>query len=217
MDQIIDKITYALASQRRESIAQEAHYELTGYKRPIAKVILENPPKDLREGGVCLLLYRKDGVWHIPLIKRTPYTGVHSAQISFPGGRREVQDQNLQETAFRETEEEIGVNRSRIQAIGELSSVYIPPSSFLVSPHIAMLSERPSFRVDPKEVDFVMEVPFAQTFLNAMIHEELVTKSGGNTSLKVNAFSFQGEVIWGATAMVINELVHLAREYEIPL
>lgn len=217
MDQIIDKITQALASPHRESIAQEAHYELSGYNRPIAKTILNNPPADLREGGVCLLLYKKDEEWHIPLIKRPSYEGVHSAQISFPGGKRESQDQNLQDTAFRETEEEIGVRRSKIEAVGELSHVFIPPSKFLVSPYIAMVQEQPSFKADPREVEFVLEVPFRETFLHGLLNQERVKISGGNATLKVNAFTFQNEVIWGATAMMINELVHLAREYEIPL
>lgn len=217
MDQIIEKITKALASPHRESIAQQAHFELSGYNRPIAKAIQENPPEDLKEGGVCLLLYRKNDDWHIPLIKRRPYNGVHSAQVSFPGGKREAQDVSLRDTAFRETEEEIGVSRSSIQAIGELSSVYIPPSKFLVAPHIAILPEKPAFIADPREVDFVMEVPFRDTFLHSELRQEKVRISGGNASIKVNAFTFQDEIIWGATAMMINELVHLAREYEIPL
>ena len=80
---------------------------------------------------------------HFVLTKRHVYEGFHSGQISFPGGKMEKEDANLEQTALRETEEEIGVPREAMQVFGSLTSVYIPPSGYIVHPYVSMLQEEP--------------------------------------------------------------------------
>jgi len=115
-------------------------------------------PQDARWGGVLILLYEDQDEIKFPLILRPDYDGVHSGQVAFPGGRFEPPDENIINTALRETAEEIGIHPGDVQLIGALTELYIPPSNFLVHPHVGMLSYKPGFFPDPKEVVKVIEV-----------------------------------------------------------
>lgn len=163
-------------------------------------------PITARKAGVLALCYPDtDKNTRILLILRPSYPGVHSAQVAFPGGGMEHTDAHLQETALREAEEEVGVFRKEIEVIRSLSEIYIPPSNYHVSPYLAF-SEKPLiFKPQPDEVAGIIEVPLLQLFI-----PENFTRCVRNTSyagvIEVPAFSFQGHLVWGATAMIINEL-----------
>src|SRR5512144_2331201 len=105
------------------------------------------PPADARAAGVLILLYPHQGEWYLPLIKRVEDGLVHSGQISLPGGSQET-GESLRETALREASEEIGVTCDEV--IGELSTIYIPPSNFLVAPTVGYVGRRPEFRLDSR-------------------------------------------------------------------
>ena len=107
------------------------------------------PPAHARPAGVLILLYHNAGEWYFPLMKRVEDGLVHSGQISLPGGSQEA-GESLRETALREASEEIGVTCDEV--IGELSTIYIPPSNFLVTPTIGCMDHRPEFRLDSREV-----------------------------------------------------------------
>ena len=103
------------------------------------------PPDDARQAGVLILLYQRDDVWHFPLMKRVEDGLVHSGQISLPGGSQEP-GESLRETALREACEEIGAACTDIDVLGQLSTIYIPPSNFLVTPTVGYVTQRPDFR-----------------------------------------------------------------------
>ena len=84
----------------------------------------------------------KAGLIHLPLMVRNSYPGVHSGQVSFPGGKLEPEDPDLEYTALRESEEEIGVDRRHVEVIGTLSRIYIPPSNFEVRPYLCLFEKR---------------------------------------------------------------------------
>ena len=109
------------------------------------------PPADARAAGVLLLLYLRDDAWHFPLMKRVEDGLVHSGQISLPGGSQEG-GESLRETALREACEEIGAACAEAEVLGQLSTIYIPPSNFLVTPTVGYVIERPDFKCDPREV-----------------------------------------------------------------
>ncbi len=157
--------------------------------------------------GVLILLFPDSkGQACTVFIQRPVYDGVHSGQIAFPGGRKERQDPDLQYTALREAEEEVGINPSDVELAGKLSDLYIPPSNYIVSPYVGMVHSEPSFMPDPKEVEHVFNVRMASFFNTENIREIPIRQSGGNC-LPTPCFDMNGQIIWGATAMIMAEFL----------
>lgn len=181
-----------------------AHAEVMSYVRQTANQVREMR-SDYREGAVLVLLYPQAAVWHTALIVRPTYDGVHSGQVAFPGGKRDPDDRDLVFTALREAEEEVGVVPASVELLGQLSEVYIPPSNFLVRPYVGVASERPLFRLDPREVDALLEVPVSHFLSDAAVGKYPIRLSTG-LQMKVDAFDVNGHLVWGATAMMLAEL-----------
>jgi 8-oxo-dGTP pyrophosphatase MutT (NUDIX family) len=172
-------------------------------------------PADCREAGVLLLFYpqRANGNWseelHLVLTRRPEYPGVHSGQMSFPGGRREA-GESLRATALRETLEEVGVLPETLQVIGALSPLYTPPSNFCIHPFIAYSPVQPQFQPDEKEVAELVEVPLSLLF-DPAIRKEEVWEFKDYGPRRVPFFDIYGHKVWGATAMILNEFLVLWR------
>ena len=168
--------------------------------------------KDAREGGVMILLYQKDGSLYFPLIQRPDYDGVHAKQMSFPGGKKDVEDESLMITALRETKEEIGIEPGKVEVIGSLTELYIIASNFNVLPTIGLLNGLPEFIADEHEVDEVVEVKLADLMDDAKQKEKPLTILQGIT---INApyFDLNDKVVWGATAMILSELKQILQPY----
>ena len=167
-------------------------------------------PPDVRKGGVLALFYPSNGNICLVFIKRTEYPGVHSGQVSFPGGGWEEGDKDMISTALREAEEEIGVDRSSVIPVGNLTDLFIPPSNFLVTPVVGYTPERPDFRPDPGEVDRILEISL-DSLLDDKTRQEQDIIIFPAVRLKVPCFYAGGEVIWGATAMMLSELIDVIR------
>jgi len=157
--------------------------------------------------GVLALFIKDDNKPNLVLIERATYRGVHSGQIAFPGGRKEDEDKNYEETALRETEEEIGLPADNIEILGAFSPLYIPPSNFLVHPFAGIYSQKPKFVPQPSEVSRVIELDFNQLLHESSIRTQQITVRG--TPMQVPAFYVDGFTIWGATAMMLSELRHM--------
>jgi 8-oxo-dGTP pyrophosphatase MutT (NUDIX family) len=165
-------------------------------------------PDDVRKGGVLALFYPCNGNICLVFIKRTEYPGVHSGQVSFPGGGLEDVDKSMVETALREAEEEIGVDRKSVIPVGILTELFIPPSNFLVTPVVGYTHEKPDFRPDPDEVDRILEVSLDDLLKDGTVQEQEITIFPA-IKLRVPCFYVEGEVIWGATAMILSELMDI--------
>lgn len=139
------------------------------------------------------------------LILRKTYRGVHSGQIGFPGGRVETVDKNLEDTAIRETYEEIGVRPSNITVIRELTRVYIPSSNFWVYPYVGITNHTPRFRRQESEVEELILVKLEDLMEDNNIGSEVLSTSY-TEDIEVPAFLLNGKVVWGATAMMLNEV-----------
>ncbi len=162
--------------------------------------------------GVLFLFYpMADGSTGTVFIQRPKYNGVHSGQISFPGGRFEKEDGSLEHTALRETHEEIGIDPKQIEVIGKLTDLYIPPSNHLVSPFIGVMHQAPSFTPDPVEVEEVIPLALSDFFSKDCIHEMPIELADGSR-LQTPCYLINGLVIWGATAMMISEFIQLILE-----
>lgn len=158
-----------------------------------------------KEAAVTMLFYPKNKETHLVLIVRNSYEGVHSAQIAFPGGKFEPEDVDFQTTALRETEEEIGISRDKIEIVKAFSSLYIPPSNFMVYPFLGICKEEIQFVPDPAEVAAIIELP-----LKVFRDDRILTIENLSTSyaslIEVPAFKIDGHIVWGATAMMLSEL-----------
>jgi 8-oxo-dGTP pyrophosphatase MutT (NUDIX family) len=161
--------------------------------------------KDAREGAVLILLYEKEGLLYFPLIQRPDYDGVHAKQMSFPGGKRDLGDDDLIATALRETHEEIGIKSSEIEVIGNLTELFIIASNFNVLPVIGVMRTLPKFIADDREVDNILEMKLVDLLDDDKQKEIPMTILQGIT---INApyFDLSGKVVWGATAMILAEL-----------
>ena len=158
------------------------------------------PPKP---GSVLILLYRNGDRINFPLTIRPDYLGTHGGQISFPGGKAEEGEDAI-ETALREGEEEIGIDRKDIKVIGTLTEFFVIPSHFKVTPVIAFTEKRPAFIADPIEVVRIIEGN-----LDDLIKEDAIrTKeilAAKLYPMMAPLFEIEEEVVWGATAMMLNE------------
>ena len=161
--------------------------------------------KTAREAAVMMLIYPKNTIAHLVLIVRNSYPGVHSSQIAFPGGKVEDVDINLKETALRETYEEIGIHPSKIQIIRDFSSVYIPPSNFLVHPFLGVSATELEFTLQVTEVAEIIEIPLSILLDDNIISLKIIDTSYAK-SIEVPTFLIGEHVVWGATAMMLSEL-----------
>ncbi|MES2619647.1 MAG: CoA pyrophosphatase, partial [Bacteroidota bacterium] len=158
---------------------------------------------------VMLLLYDKDGILNIVFTQRKQYEGVHSGQMSFPGGKKDEGDFDLIQTALRETKEEIGVGEDKIEIIGALSELYIPPSNFLVYPVVGFATDIVSFLPQLNEVEKVVEIP-VDFFLNKKnINLQTEIKLFNGAVVQVPAYVYEGHIIWGATAIMLSEFTFI--------
>ena len=168
--------------------------------------------KTAKRAGVLAMFYPDiDLQTKLILIHRKTYKGVHSAQIGFPGGKIESEDSSLEETAIRETFEEVGVEKHKIEVLKQLTEIYIPPSNYFVQPYFGICKSTPNFLKQDEEVEDILEVA-----LHHFLDEESVTNSIVDTSynLKVDvpAFKLNGYVVWGATAMMLSEIKDLLKQ-----
>lgn len=166
------------------------------------------------QSGVLILFYEKNSEIYTVFIKRSSYDGVHSGQISFPGGKYEDSDHSLIKTAIREANEEIGIKYEHINYIGELSELYIPPSNFNVLPVLAYTTQVPDFILDKNEVEKLIEVPISLLCKPEIIHNKPILNRL-NKQFNVSCYFIDNEIIWGATAMIVSELIELIKDINL--
>ncbi|WP_262921961.1 MULTISPECIES: CoA pyrophosphatase [unclassified Arenibacter] len=172
------------------------------------KIIKQNP----RQAAVMALFYpNMDFQTHLLLILRNTYKGIHSNQIALPGGKAEKSDQNLLETALRETQEEVGAVREQITVIRSMSEVYIPPSNFEVTPYLGLYRKEKPFIRQVDEVAAIVEVPLHDFMDDGKIFHQILNTSYAR-NVEVPAFKLNGYTVWGATAMMLSEIKELFKQ-----
>ena len=166
-----------------------------------------------RIAAIMIMVYPHDDGSRLVLTKRHANLSKHASQISFPGGRQDA-GETLEQTALRETEEEIGIVASEIEVLGQLNSVYIPPSDFTVTPFVGWHAGVPIFQRSEEEVDQIIEVPIATlTDPATLVHGNIVRSSGETHRIPYYAVrDHQMEhKVWGATAIMLGEFIELLR------
>ncbi|GAB4338822.1 MAG: hypothetical protein Kow0037_23210 [Calditrichia bacterium] len=171
---------------------------------------IEFPAEEFRRAAVLILLMDVQGEAHVLFTKRTETVEHHKGQISFPGGMQDPEDRTLEETALREAQEEVGVPPQAVRLIGRSDDFYTI-TNFLVSPFVGELTEPAEFVPNDGEVAQILIVPLS-LFLTDDKFEIRQWEYQGE-SYDVYYYHFNGEVIWGATALMMNRFVDLVFGY----
>lgn len=191
--------------------AKISHIKMAPLERIESLKIFDIGIKKPKIAAVMMLFYPKNGITHLVLIVRNSYKGVHSAQIAFPGGKYEAHDEIFENTALRETHEEVGIHPNSMEIIKTFTPMYIPPSDFMVHPFLAICKEEIVFIPDVKEVANIIELP-----LTVFLSDTIITDAKLNTSyandITVPAFKIEEHIVWGATAMMLSELKDVLRD-----
>ncbi len=172
-------------------------------RRPVS---VEYP---LKNAGVLILLFPDRGRICTVFIKRTEYEGVHSGQVSLPGGMYKEEDGTLMNTALREAKEETGIDILSVTIIGKLTPLHIPVSNVNVHAYVGITGRRPVFLHDPAEVQYLIEESLDE-LLNEVNHKTKTMTLFGNEVI-VPYFDIKGNHIWGATAMIISEFSEIVK------
>lgn len=197
----------------RQSIAKHLQAKLPGTASHCKMLPpgrrLKAPPTDktrIKNSSVLLLLYTENNLLKVCLIKRPTHMKHHAGQIALPGGRMEKGETDI-ETALRETFEEIGIPENKIEILGKLSPFYVEVSCFQIQPIVGWLKEIPQHKLNPDEVEKIIHFPITN-FKPPFEAIELNTLTG---KLVVPCVKFGGEIIWGATAMILSEFYDVVK------
>jgi 8-oxo-dGTP pyrophosphatase MutT (NUDIX family) len=197
-----------------EEITERIKHKLPGETAqwrmaPLGRVKVQDESLSIlgfKESAVLVPFVLRESGWSLLLTMRSTYDGVHSAQISFPGGKFEEGETYAEQVAVREAGEELGIHPLEIEIVGRLSPLTIPVSRMRVQPIVAKVSRETPYTPDPREVGDVLEIPM-HYLANPLNIKNVTVKVQGDYRMNVPAFDLGGSVIWGATAMMISELL----------
>lgn len=201
-------LKYLEEALQRELPGLEAHAKMLPPGRRLKT--MEDELASVKQSSILLLLFPEGEQIYTCLTKRPPTMTFHPGQISFPGGKVEKEDLSAEMTALREAREEIGIDTSNIRMLGKLTDLYVEVSKFSIQPFLAWADKKPEFRLNVGEVEDLILFPLSDFVSNENISEtELDTITG---PLRINYYPFNDEIIWGATAMILSELIEILKK-----
>lgn len=167
----------------------------------------KKPNVTTRESAVLISVYPENGLANTILIKRPVYNGAHSGQVSFPGGKREIPDKSLIETALREAEEEVGIDTNLVEILGSLTPLFVPVSNLIVVPIIGIMPKPIKLHPNIQEVEYVITANLDDFKLAKNISTKTICI--GKIPISAPYYNIMEEVVWGITAMIIAEFSEL--------
>jgi len=207
-EEFIEKLKHQL---KQPLPGEEAQLRMVPPRRLTMKEYYQLRDKNPIHSAVLICLYpHRESIYTVMML-RPSRQGVHSDQVSFPGGKFEDADQSLEQTALREAHEEIGIISSEVELLGTLSPVYIPLSNYLVQPFVGYIPNHPEFVRNEVEVIQIIETD-CKIFLDDRIKGEYIFRSGAGVDIEAPFYKIDTHKIWGATAMMISELEAILRE-----
>ncbi|TET67951.1 MAG: CoA pyrophosphatase [Dehalococcoidia bacterium] len=153
--------------------------------------------------AVLLPIYYKQGQYYILFIKRTEWVEKHKGEISFPGGVSEERDKTLLDTALRECAEEIDLMPDKVEILGELDDEVSVKTNYVITPFVALIPWPYQFKVDGRETEEIIEIPTSALLDKGYSRQE--TRDGETVTSYF--YDYQGRVIWGATARILNKFL----------
>jgi 8-oxo-dGTP pyrophosphatase MutT (NUDIX family) len=171
--------------------------------------VKNEPNSSTRRSAILMMFYPKGEDIFLPLILRPQYDGVHGGQMAFPGGRAELKDKDIHATALREAQEEIGIKATDVKVIRNLTELFIPPSNMFCQPVVGYMATRPDFYPDEREVAGIFEVSISEILDPSIVQIRTVETQG--IKLETPCFVIQEQIVWGATALMIAELIEVLK------
>lgn len=203
-------LTYLRLTLSGELPGLEAHHKMLPPGRRLKSY--DHELSSVKPSSVLLLLFPEGDQLYICLTKRPSTMTFHPGQISFPGGKVEKEDHSAEMTALREAREEVGIDPSAIEILGKMSDLYVEVSKFSIQPFLAWANKKPEFMLNASEVEGLILFPLSDFVANETIFEtELDTVTG---PLRIKYYPFNGEIIWGATAMILSELIEILKRHK---
>lgn len=157
--------------------------------------------------AVLIALFEEDGEARVVLTRRSSSMRSHRGEVSFPGGRIELDETPVQ-AALREADEEVGIDPGTAEVLGELMPLATMSSSSSITPYVAVLPGRPQLRPNPGEVELAFDVALADLLADGVFREERWDFPNG-PDRPVYFFDLPADLIWGATARILHELLAL--------
>lgn len=190
----------------------DAHDVMAPLKRTIPEKFKNIAPN---KSAVLILLYPSETGIKVLTILRPEYNGAHSAQVGFPGGKYEENDETLEKTAIREANEEVGIKPTQYEILGALTPIYIPVSNFTVQPFLAIADSSIVFVPDTREVSKLVEIDISLFMQPSTLKRKSVYIALVEREVITPYFNIDDLTIWGATAMMLNELRELLKRTAI--
>ena len=158
-----------------------------------------------RQAGVLIMLFERDGEPWVVLTERTHTVSLHKGEISFPGGARDPEDEDLWATAVRETVEELGVDPSTLQQLGAMDDYPTFSSGYIVSPFIAAVEPPEEWNASEAEIAQVIEIPLRR--LLDVGRMEVWERDG--IRFPMHIFDVDEHRIWGVTAFILRRFLDI--------
>lgn len=182
-------------------------------KRHLEQVLSNRTPQKYiykqtryRPAAVLVPLYFKDGETHVLFTKRTHLVEHHKGQISFPGGRRDREDESLLITALRETEEEVGIAANDVRVLGQ-TDVFLTNTHYLVTPFVGFFEYPYEYKINHAEIERLVEVPL--TFLLREDIFEVKNYQQNGFNWLVHYYHFGNDLIWGVTGFLLSNFLSI--------
>lgn len=163
----------------------------------------------LTPAAILIPIFEKDNQTHILFTKRTDKVSHHKGQISFPGGKFDLTDKDLEETALRETYEEIGVETKDINIIGKINNM-ITNTSFIITPYVGTIPYPYDIKVSENEIDELIYVPVSHLLDKAFFREEQRYFNGQN--ITIYYYDYLKYTIWGVTGKILFDFLTLIQD-----
>ena len=158
-----------------------------------------------RQAGVLILLFERDGEPWVVLTERTHLVSLHKGEISFPGGARDAEDEDLWATAVRETVEELGVDPNTLQQLGAMDDYPTFSSGYIVSPFVAAVEPPEEWTASEAEIAQVIEIPLRR--LLDVGRMEVWERDG--IRFPMHIFDVDEHRIWGVTAFILRRFLDI--------
>jgi len=169
---------------------------------------IHDAPSHYRHAGVLIPLLAENGMHKILFTKRTDIVEHHKGQISFPGGAADAEDNSIKETVIRETYEEIGLPEEDVEILGRIDDTLTLESSFVVHPFVGLIHNRNNFVISRKEVKRIIKVPW-NSLIYSNIDKKTCSVERNGVVYQTPAFEYDGDVIWGATAKMMQNFLNI--------
>ena len=168
------------------------------------------PPEDSKESAVIIPFIELNDTWHLIFEKKVNDNSKHAGQVAFPGGSKDEQDKNFLETAIRETCEEIGVCENDLEILGEVEPTVTLTTNFVIYPFAAIVKKPPPYKINRSEVEKLIFVPLQYLIdKHPFPSQKYIYKGKERVTMVIE---YDGEIIWGATARILNNLIPLFKK-----